>query len=907
MINSSINTEGKITDNTNGNRLTLDKIDISILSPMMKQYVETRLPLGDTILFYRLGDFYEMFFDDAIYVSKTLELTLTQRDCGSNLRAPMCGVPYHAYLTYANRLLASGHKIAICDQLEDPSMAKGIVKRGITKILTPGTLTDSNAIDDKRNNFLMSIYCIGRQYGVSVADITTGEFEGTQLTFIDNDEHLINLIGKYKPSEIIVNPDFEVTKAYKTIKQAFHIAFTTRNDRSFSVKRIQEHASTKSIIGKDSFTNPELVMCSAGGLLTYADETQTDTVYHLDNFKIIKLTDTMELDISTRTNLELTSTIRTNSKKGSLLWAIDRTKTAMGGRLLRSFVEAPLIDVNQINARLDAVSLCYDKFIARQEIIECLTGLYDIERLASKVALGNCNARDLLSLKNSLSKLPFIYDRVQEFDSVGLFKDIKSMLDPMQDIYELLEASINEDAPLTIKEGDIIKRGFNSECDEIADIASNAKNYIMQIEAREREKTGIKTLKIGYNRVFGYYIEISKAQTVNAPETYIRKQTLTNGERYVTEELKELEDKILSSSSRRNTLEYEIFCSIREKVSKEQDRLFATVKACALLDVITSLAELATNENYVRPIIDDSEVIEITDGRHPVIEQVLSKDDGFVPNDTCINTEDRLMILTGPNMAGKSTYMRQVALIVLMAQMGSFVPASYAHIGLVDRIFTRIGASDDISLGQSTFMVEMMEVSNILRNSTRRSLLLLDEVGRGTSTYDGLSIAWSVIEYIINPNTLYSRTIFATHYHELNQLERVTKGVFNSHVEVKENDEGVVFLHKISSGGTSNSYGLEVARLAGIPTEVLNRGKDILSELERIGDFKVDSNLGSFENISEQRQIDTNLFSAENMSFKKNDPIREMISSIDITKLTPIEAMNILYQLGEMVDKEGNN
>ncbi len=762
---------------------------------MMQQYAQMKESLGDTILFYRLGDFYEMFFDDALYVSKTLELTLTARDCGSNLRAPMCGVPFHAFQNYANRLVSLGHKVAICEQLEDPSLSKGLVKRGIIKVMTPGTMTDTDGIDDRKNNYLMSIYCVGSQFGVAAADITTGAFEATQLTFADNGEHLINLIGKYMPSEIVHNPSFTQTNEYNVILRGFSTAFTQKNDRTFSPAVIRDNKAIK-VIDKDKFKDDELVLGACASLIAYAEETQTSHVSHLNTIKCFKVSDTMELDYSTRTNLELTSTIRSKTRRGSLLWAIDRTKTAMGGRLLRKWIEEPLIVTSGINARLDAVEEASNKFIARQEIMEGLTGLYDIERLAAKVSFGSINAREMLSLKHSIGKLPFLCEAISGF-SKGIFNDIKSLMDPMEDIYDLLDKAIADDPPVTIKDGDIIKRGYSAECDELHDIAANVNQYLMELEVKERERTGIKNLKIGYNRVFGYYVDVPRSNSTQLPEEYVRKQTLANNERYISPELKELEDKILGAQTRRTSLEYELYVAIREKVHESCERLFNSASAVALVDVVTSLAQLASEENFVRPIVDNSDVLEIEGGRHPVVEKTLTGDDRFIPNDTVLDDKNRLMVLTGPNMAGKSTYMRQVAIIVLMAQIGSFVPATSAHIGLVDQIFTRIGASDDISMGQSTVMVEMKEVSSILRNATRRSLLLLDEVGRGTSTYDGLSIAWAVIEYIINPNTLYSRTIFATHYHELNQLRKMTPGVFNQHVDVKETEDGVIFLHKI--------------------------------------------------------------------------------------------------------------
>jgi len=897
-----------MSDNDNSVLLRLSDINPDDLSPMMRQYYDTKTRLPDTIIFYRLGDFYEMFFDDAIFVSKLLELALTRRDCGNNMRAPMCGVPFHAYQSYAQKLVTSGYKVAICEQLEDPALAKGLVKRGIVNILTPGTATDmlGNG-NDKDNNYLMSIYCVGSQFGVAVADISTGEFEATQLTFDANSEHLMNLIGKYKPSEILYNDAFESCIEFKVIKNGFSTSFTRRSDRDFSADTIKkQHITCEDI---DKFYDPVLLLSACGAITIYAEETKTNKVAYLNRIKCFLVSDTMELDYSTRTNLELTSTIRSKSRKGSLLWVMDRTKTAMGGRLLRKWIEEPLVVTSLINSRLDAVEEAYDKYMARQEIRECLTGLYDIERLAGKVSLGSCNARDLISLRNSLSKLPFLIECVSPF-SKGVFRQIKGMLDPLNDVYELIEAGISEDCPLTIKDGDIIKRGYSAECDELYEIATNGKQYILQLENSEREKTGIKTLKISYNKVFGYYIEVPKSQADNVPDNYIRKQTLTNNERYITPEIKALEDKIVNASGKRVALEYELFMQIREKISQQYERIFACSRAVALIDVIFALAQLASDENYVKPVVDNSEVIEIEAGRHPVVEKMTTDSSGFISNDTDLNDNKRLMVLTGPNMAGKSTYMRQVAIIALMAQAGSFVPAKSARIGLVDHIFTRIGASDDISMGQSTFMVEMKEVSYILKNATRKSLLLLDEVGRGTSTYDGLSIAWAVIEYIMDPNILYSRTIFATHYHELNQLARICRGVFNNHVDVSENEDGVVFLHKIVDGGTSDSYGIEVARLAGVPGDVLERSKGILAELERIGNFKVAGNTQMEDGVlmpsSAPMPGQESLFDPGNVVYRREDKLRSAVRNIDITRITPLEAMNILYELVKITGEEDN-
>ena len=880
---------------TENKELRLADVPYENLSPMMQKYADLKLQMGDIIIFYRLGDFYECFFDDALLVSRMLELTLTARDCGSGLRAPMCGVPHHAYKSYAARLVNEGQKVAICEQLEDPAQAKGLVKRGIVQVLTPGTMTDTDELDDRKNNYLMSIMCVGNQYGIAVADITTGDFEATQLDFTGNDEHLINLIGKYNPSEIIYNPEFEESVCYKVLKQAFEISYTKRSERDFKSSPVKDNKRIK-IYGDDKFKDTDLMISACAALIRYAEETQTDKVEHLNTINCFKVSETMEIDYSTRVNLELTQTIRTGAKKGSLLWAIDKTKTSMGGRLLRKWVEEPLIISSSINARLDAVEECYDRFIECHELIEGLTGLYDIERLASKVSLGSINGREMIALKNSLGKLPFLKECSSKFGK-GIFRQINELLDPLEDIYDLLDRSIADDPPISITEGDIIKPGFNEECDELRDIATNANVYIAQLEVREKERTGIKTLRVGYNRVFGYYVEVPRSVT-ELPEEYTRKQTLANNERYISPELKTLEDKILGANSKRMTLEYQLFVKIRETVKEASDRLFGSAKAAALIDVVSSLASLASEENYVRPVVDNSNVLDIRDGRHPVVEKMLNvnKSDRFIPNDTKLDGDNRIMVLTGPNMAGKSTYMRQNAIIVLLAQMGSFVPASSAHIGLVDKIFTRIGASDDISMGQSTFMVEMKEVAGILKNATPSSLLLLDEVGRGTSTYDGLSIAWAVLEYIADPKILFARTIFATHYHELNRLEKSIRGIFNNHVDVMENDDGVVFLHKIVEGGTSDSYGIEVARLAGVPTDVLTRSRNILKELERLGEFKT----------SEEAELpgQDSIFNPDNVYYRKEDSIRNALREIDITRVTPLEAMNLLYGFIDTVRKE---
>ena len=888
----------------NDELLTYASVDVTTLSPMMRQYFEMKKAAGDSILMFRLGDFYEMFFDDAILVSRLLELTLTSRDCGLEKRAPMCGVPHHAASNYMQRLITQGYKVAICEQMEDPALAKGLVKRSITRVLTPGTVIDTNGLDDKKNNYLVCVFKIGMQYGVAAADITTGAMEATQLITGNTAQHLINLLSKYRASELIFNEDFQKDDLFTYVCDNLAGSVTLRPSSDFSSglsERVLPDDFREPKKGKKARSFAEeakniLLLSAIDAILAYLDETQQTKVSHFSQARIFEVTDTMELDVATRTNLEITSTIRSKSKKGSLLWAIDMTQTSMGGRLLREYVEEPLIDVPSIQARLDAVEQAKNDFIHRQELREALLGVYDMERLASRIALSSVNARDLLNLRNTLGKLPYILECASHFSS-GVLQKAVSDLEDLSDIYSLLDASLDEDPPISVKEGGMIKEGYNEEADRLRHASKDGKSIILEMEAKERELTGIKNLKISYNKVFGYYIEVSKGNVPLVPDRYIRKQTLTTGERYITEEIKAIEDTIVGSTAKLISLEYDLFCEIREKIASQVTRLYKVASALAVLDLIMSLGELAERNNYCRPNVDDSTVLVIEDGRHPVVEKML-KEGEFVPNGISMNeTDHRIMILTGPNMAGKSTYMRQTALIVLMAQIGSFVPASFAHIGIVDRIFTRIGASDDISLGQSTFMVEMNEVSAILRNGTYRSLLLLDEVGRGTSTYDGLSIAWSIIEFIANRSIMFARTIFATHYHELNQLEKTLQGVYNCHVEVEEKDKEVHFLHKISAEGTTDSYGIEVARLAGVPSEVVERANVILSELDKKKMQISYSDEGdAFEGpISGQIPI----FAPERTSGNDSGSLRTELINLDISRITPLEAMNILYSLIE--------
>ncbi len=897
--------------------LTYKTLDRARITPMMIQYLEQKDKWPDAILMFRLGDFYEMFFDDAVTAAKVLELALTARDCGLERRAPMCGVPHHAAQSYMQKLVAHGYKVAVCDQMEDPSVAKGIVRRAVTRILTPGTITDQSGLEDKKNNYLVCIYRMGMQYGIAAADITTGTFEATQLVTGNTGAKLANQIARFSPSEMICNEAFLKDPYFMNIKEQFPVLLSVRPDSDFSSDRINSYMSgpapdqKKSPRDLWSMDNVQTMLyrSAASALLCYLEDTQQCPISHLHNISVYRLEETMELDISTRRNLEMSETIRSKSRKGSLLWAIDRTKTSMGGRLLRRWLEQPLITVADIIPRQDAVEEAKDSFMLRQELLESINGMHDLERLTSRIALGSVHARDLLALRNSLAKLPVIAALASKFTK-GLFDGINRLLDPMEDICTLLTDSLSDEPPIGLKEGGILREGYNEDVDRLRIASRDGKSLIMNLEAQEKEKTGIRTMKVGYNRVFGYYLEVSKGSVAMVPDYYIRKQTLANAERYITEELKSMEDTILGAQQKLIALEYEIFCQIRDQISGQSSRLQSTSQAVAMLDVILSLGELADREKFVRPLLDDSDTLEIIDGRHPVVEKMLPSG-SFVPNDTYLDDENRrIVILTGPNMAGKSTYMRQVALIILLAQMGSFVPASSAHIGIVDRIFTRIGASDDLTSGQSTFMVEMNEVSTILRNATRRSLLLLDEVGRGTSTYDGLSIAWAIIEFISDPEVIFARTLFATHYHELNMLENQITGIVNAHVEVDEIGGEIIFLHRIADGGTDDSYGIEVARLAGVPIEVVERAKDILRELEserKIHGGPLSEVLSSAEDklpSSDPMQGQMELFDRKARYPVRIDPIRQELKEIDISHMTPLEAMNTLYALISKAQEE---
>lgn len=862
------------------------------VTPMMQQYLDIKEQYKDCILFFRLGDFYEMFFSDAELASRELEITLTGRDCGLEERAPMCGVPFHAANNYVARLVSKGYKVAICEQVEDPALAKGIVKRDVIKVVTPGTVTDITMLDERKNNYLMSIYKNGNFYGLASVDITTGDFYGTRITWGNTREKLFDEIAKYLPSEIIVNTelcaDNELTCE---IKQRFNTYVSTFEEGSFEYGNAMDTLRNQFEIKTLNIQEYDIAVNASGALLTYLESTQKVNLSHIQNFNLYALEEYMILDASSRRNLELTETMREKSKKGSLLWVLDKTMTSMGGRLLRKWIEQPLINHSDISLRLNAVEELKNKFMARVEARELLKRVYDIERLMGKVILGSVNCRDLIALKNSMSQIPYIKEILNGFETEYI-SSCYEQLDSLEDVCNLIDISIIDDPPVTIKEGGIIKDGYNPEVDKLRSASIQGKDWIAALEASEREKTGIKNLKVGFNRVFGYYIEVTKSYFSLVPEEYIRKQTLANCERYITPELKEIEDNILGAEEKIVLLEYSLFVQIKDKIAEQLSRIKSTARALAEIDVLASLAEVADREGYCKPEISVSDKIEIVDGRHPVVEKMTDKS-GFVPNDTVLDMEeDRLAIITGPNMAGKSTYMRQSALIVLMAQIGSFVPASSAKIGLVDRIFTRVGASDDLASGQSTFMVEMSEVANILTNATKRSLLVLDEIGRGTSTFDGLSIAWAVIEYIVSKEQLGCRTLFATHYHELTELEGKLSGIKNYCITVKEKGDDVIFLRKIIRGGADGSYGIQVAKLAGVPQGVIDRAKEILANLD---DADINRN-GKVRKIKKQVDGQLDLF-AQAAKASADAEILEEIRKIDISRLTPIDAMNILYEL----------
>lgn len=870
------------------------------LSPMMVHYCQTKCAYKDSILFYRLGDFYEMFFEDAKIVSRELELTLTGKDCGLSERAPMCGIPYHAAETYINRLIDKGYKVAICEQVEDPKTAKGIVKREVTRVVTPGTNLNMQELDEGKNNYLMAIVCVGDHFGVSTADITTGD---CYVTEIDEERKLWDEINKFLPAEIICNDAFLVSGVdVDDLRNRLHISVFALESWYFGddlcKQTLLEHFKISSLEGL-GLADYDSGVIAAGSLFRYLLDTQKNTMEHMN--KIIPYTTDryMVIDSSSRRNLELVETLREKQKRGSLLWVLDKTKTAMGARMLRSFVEQPLIDADAINERLDAVTELNMQAMLREEIREYLNPVYDLERLVSRISYRSANPRDLLAFKMSLEMIPHIKNLLANFTSPLLVR-INEQMDGLEDLYRLLEASITEDPPLAVKEGGIIREGYNEQVDTYRNSKTQGKSWLAQLEAEEKEKTGIRNLKIKYNKVFGYYLEVTNSFKDLVPEYYTRKQTLTNAERYITPKLKELEDMILGAEDKLFALEYDLFCQVREELAAQIPRIQETAKAIAQLDVYASLSVVAQRNNYVRPTVNTKGVIDIKNGRHPVVEKMINND-MFIANDTYLdNGSKRVSVITGPNMAGKSTYMRQTALIVLMAQIGSFVPAEKAKIGVVDRIFTRVGASDDLASGQSTFMVEMTEVANILRNATAKSLLILDEIGRGTSTFDGLSIAWAVIEHISNTKFLGAKTLFATHYHELTELEGKIPGVNNYCIAVKERGDDIVFLRKIVKGGADKSYGIQVAKLAGVPDSVLDRAKELVDELVHTDITSTFKDLAENSRKTKPKAVHYDEVDLEQISLfdtVQDQDIIEELKNLDITMLTPMDAMNTLYRL----------
>ena len=860
-------------------------------SPMMQHYLDTKKDYKDSILFYRLGDFYEMFFDDAILASRELELTLTGKECGQEERAPMCGVPFHAAENYIARLISKGYKVAICEQMEDPKQAKGIVKREVIRVVTPGTVIESNLLDEKKNNYIMSVYKSGIYFGIAVCDVSTGDFRATQIKETNNFSAALDEISRYSPAEIVVNNlMYDTTEEIAKIRERFQIYISKQEDNKFS-NNVEELTSKYNVVdeseNKIEINDKTLCICAINGLLTYILETQKTNLDHINKIILYNNTKYMCLDINARRNLELTEKLRDKSKKGTLLWVLDKTSTSMGGRRLRRWINDPLLDVEKINKRLNSVKELKDNPILRGDIADLLKKVYDIERLVGKISYGNANARDLISLKNSVKQLPELKKIMSNTEST-LLKELYNELDILEDIYNIIDVAIVEEPPISVKEGGIIKKGYNEEIDKLKMATTDGKNWLIQLEANEREKTGIKGLKVGFNKVFGYYIEVTKSNISLVPDRYIRKQTLTNGERYVTEELKKLENELLGAEEKVINLEYNAFCEIRDIIEKQLKRIQRTADIVATLDVLNSFAIVAEDMNYCMPIVDNSGIIDIKGGRHPVIEKILPSGE-FVDNDTYLDKEDnRFSIITGPNMAGKSTYMRQVALITLMAQCGSFVPATFARLGVVDKIFTRIGASDDLSMGQSTFMVEMMEVATILKEATQNSLVILDEIGRGTSTYDGLSIAWAVAEYMSDKEKCGAKTLFATHYHELIGLEQKIQGVKNYSIAVKEKGEDIIFLRKIVAGGTDESYGVHVAKLAGVPQTVTKRSNEILRTLER------KSILGSKEQEKDNKKVTEGQLDMYNYKLAE---IAHEIDKIDLNSLTPIDALNTLVKI----------
>lgn len=882
-------------------------IGVAKLSPMMEQYVATKEKYKDCILFYRLGDFYEMFFDDAILASKELEITLTGKDCGMEERAPMCGIPFHAADTYINQLVKKGYKVAIGEQVEDPKLAKGLVKREVIRIVTPGTNLSSESLEESKNNYLMCISYVGKNYGISVTDLSTGVFKTCQ---IQQAEKVVDEINKFQPSEVLYQAGVEQVEEIHAVCERLQVSHTEAPDYYFNLETDEETLKRQfhinSIEGLGLKDSPACV-ASCGALMQYLHETQMSSLSHINHIETYSVDSFMILDSATRRNLELTETLRDKQKRGSLLWVLDKTKTAMGARKLREFVEQPLLYKDAIEKRLDAIEAINKELIVREELREYLNTIYDLERLLTRIALKTANPRDLLAFKTSIQYLPDIYNLLRELPCERI-NEIYEDYDSLEDLYDLLEQAIVEEPPVSIKEGGIFKQGYRDEIDELRLAKTECKTWLADLESKEREKTGIKGLKIKYNKVFDYYFEVTNSFKSLVPDYFIRKQTLVNAERFTTDELNTLSGKILGAEDKLYALEYDCYVELREKLAAALVRVQKMAGYIAELDALCSLAYVADKNNYVRPSLNTDGVIDIKGGRHPVVEKMLAND-SFVENDTYLNNaESRILIITGPNMAGKSTYMRQTALITLMAQIGSFVPAESANIGLCDRIFTRVGASDDLASGQSTFMIEMNEVANILRNATKDSLLILDEIGRGTSTFDGLSIAWAVVEYIADPNILGAKTLFATHYHELTELEGKLSSVNNFCIAVQEEGDDIVFLRKIIKGGADRSYGIQVARLAGVPEPVLKRAREICNELidsditTKVKDIDIKPALSEQPKIKETRSSDYEQLSL--FSSPVEMTIANELKTMDLNNMTPIKAMLYLQELQERLKQQ---
>ena len=867
------------------------------VTPMMKQYFQIKEEYKDCILFFRLGDFYEMFYDDAITASRVLEITLTGKDCGQAERAPMCGVPFHSAEGYIAKLVKNGLKVAICEQVEDPKAAKGIVRRDVIRVITPGTANIDSVLTDASNNFLACIYIDDKGYGMSFADVSTGELVTTEVMDEFPENQIYNTLACFSPSELIINQKaVKYSVFFEDIEKKFNFYSSFEEEISYDEENARKTIAEKfgtAVFEKEQIDDKHHCLRSLGAILSYLNETQKTELSHMNKIRFFKSDEYMDIDVSSRRNLELTETLRDKTKKGSLFGILDKTKTSMGTRRMKDWIDRPLINENAINMRLDATQELADNLDIRSELTEALKKIYDIERIIGKIVYGSCNARDFVSLRQSFEVLPEI-DMLLKKCKSPMLENLARDFDTMRDMYTLICDAINDEPPVSVREGGMIREGFDSELDRLRRVHKNGAGIVAEIEAKEKEATQIKTLKVSYNKVFGYYIEVTKSQAENVPDHYIRKQTLVNNERYITQELKEIENTILGAKERINELEYEDFTYVRNQLSDNKARLQKCAAVISVTDVLCAFANVASDNGYCRPVVDNSSIIDIKGGRHPIVELALT-DSMFVPNDTYLDTGDnRFSIITGPNMAGKSTYMRQTALITLMAQIGSFVPAQSCRIGITDKIFTRVGASDDLAMGQSTFMVEMSEVANILKNATKNSLLILDEIGRGTSTFDGLSIAWAVVEYI--SENIGAKSLFSTHYHELTELENKLEGVKNYSIAVKKRGEGITFLRKIVRGGTDDSFGIEVAYLADVPRPVIERAREILSAIESSPENK-SADISQVETIIEKQSAIT----------QADNALIERIKSIDLTTITPIEAMNELYKLQKEVCQSYEN